>query len=249
MRRLEVTDFFGLDIIASEKKEIDKAIEEILKTGESVKITTMNAQIAYFYLNDADAKKAIGASYVVPDGTGLSWGLRKMNGVNIARYPGVELMLEICKMCSELNKKAYILGGKPGVAEKASRNLHIKTGIDICGTHDGYFDIDTESELLCSEIKSKESAVLFVGFGAPKQEKWINDHFDKTGCTLAIGVGGSLDIYAETAKRAPVWIQRANMEWLYRILQHPITKAKVILQIASFVKDVFRANKQKDGNI
>ncbi len=245
MKKLEFTEFFGLDIIASEKKEIDKAIKATLETGEKVKITTMNAQIAYFYLNTQEAKKAIGASYVVPDGTGLSWALRRLNGVNIARYPGVELMLEICRSCSELKKKAFILGGKPGVAEKAAENLKELTKIEIAGTHDGYFDIEKDTETICKAIREKEVSVLFVGLGAPKQEKWIYDHFDKTGCNLAIGVGGSLDIYARTAKRAPVWIQKANLEWLYRILQHPITKAKVILQISSFVLDVLRKKRKE----
>ncbi|HOO32260.1 MAG TPA: WecB/TagA/CpsF family glycosyltransferase [Thermotogota bacterium] len=240
MRKLEFTEFFGLNIIASEKREIEKAIKEALNNGENIKITTMNAQIAYFYLNFEDAREAIGASYVIPDGTGLSWALRRLNGVNIARYPGVELLLEICRSASELSKKAYILGGKPGVAEKAAENLNEKTGINICGTHDGYFDTETETDRICEEIRSKAPSVLFVGLGAPKQEKWIYRNFEKTGCSLAIGVGGSLDIYAQTAKRAPLWIQKANLEWLYRILQHPVTKAKVILQIASFVMDVLR---------
>jgi len=244
MKKLEFTDFFGLDIIASEKKEIDEAIREALITGEASKITTMNAQIAYFYLNFEEAKQAIGDSFVVPDGTGLSWALKKLNGVHIVRYPGVELMLEICRTCSQLDKRAYILGGKPGVAEAAAANLKELTNIDVCGTHNGYFDAERETETICEDIRSKEAAVLFVGLGAPKQEEWIYRYFEQTGCTLAIGVGGSLDIYAQTARRAPQWIQKANLEWLYRILQHPVTKLKVIGQLVSFVMDVLNEKRR-----
>ncbi|MEA1884432.1 MAG: WecB/TagA/CpsF family glycosyltransferase [Thermotogota bacterium] len=243
MKKMTFTDFYGLDIVSSSREDIDVFLKKCLEKDEKIKITTMNAQIAYFYLKDQLAARAISDSFVIPDGTGLSWALRRLNGVNIDRYPGVEIMYSICKICSDLEKNAYILGGLEGVAQKASVNLHLETGIEIKGYRNGYFDFEKESQAICQHIKESHVDVLFVGLGAPRQEKWIYRFFEQTGCTLAIGVGGSLDIYANTAKRAPGWVQKANLEWLYRILQHPIKKFKVIFQIMSFVKQVLKGKK------
>ncbi|MFW6263159.1 MAG: WecB/TagA/CpsF family glycosyltransferase [Thermotogota bacterium] len=243
MRRMRFTDFYGLDIVSSTREEIDVFLKDCLEKDEKIKVTTMNAQIAYFYLKDPSAAKAISDSFVIPDGTGLSWALKRLNGVNIDRYPGVEIMYSLCEICSDLGNKAFILGGLEGVAQKAAMNLHQATGVEINGYRNGYFDIDKDSETICQQIKKSRADVLFVGLGAPRQEKWIYRFFEQTGCTLAIGVGGSLDIYANTAKRAPSWVQKANLEWLYRILQHPIKKFKVIFQIMSFVKQVLKGKK------
>lgn len=238
------TDFYGLNIVSSCREDIDVFLKDCLEKDEKIKITTMNAQIAYFYLKDRSAAKAISDSFVIPDGTGLSWALKRLNGVSIDRYPGVEIMYSLCKICSELGKKAYILGGLEGVAQQAAVNLNRETGIGINGYRNGYFDIEKNSQAICQEIKESQADVLFLGLGAPRQEKWIYRFFEQTGCNLAIGVGGSLDIYANTAKRAPGWVQKANLEWLYRILQHPIKKFKVIFQIMSFVKQVLKGKKE-----
>lgn len=245
MKRMTFTDFYGLDIVSSSREKIDIFLKDCLERDEKIKITTMNAQIAYFYLKDQSAAKAISDSFVIPDGTGLSWALKRLNDVNIDRYPGVEIMYSLCEICSELGKKAFILGGMEGVAKKAAVKLHQETGISIKGYRNGYFDFDKDSQTICQQIKESQSDVLFVGLGAPRQEKWIYRFFEQTDCTLAIGVGGSLDIYANTAKRAPRWVQKANLEWLYRILQHPIKKFKVIFQIMTFVKQVLKG--KKDG--
>lgn len=248
MRRMEFTDFFGLDVVSSKRKDIDRFLKERLKNNEKTKITTMNAQIAYFYLKDEFAAEAISDSLVIPDGTGLSWALKRLNAVVIDRYPGVELMYTLCQICSQLEQKAFILGGVEGVAQKASVNLNNETGIEIIGYRNGYFDFDKDSHQICDQIKASKADVLFVGLGAPRQEKWIYRYFKETGCTIAIGVGGSLDIYANTAKRAPRWVQKANLEWVYRILQHPFKKFKVIFQIISFVKRVLKGKIDRDGN-
>jgi len=240
MRKMDFTDFFGLDVVSSKREKIDGFLKDCLEKDEKIKITTMNAQIAYFYLKDESAAKAISDSLVIPDGTGLSWALKRMNSVTIDRYPGVEIMYSLCEICSALKKEAFILGGIEGVAQQAAVNLKSETGVEISGVHNGYFDFDTDSEEICRQIKSSQASVLFVGLGAPRQEKWIERFFKDTGCTIAIGVGGSLDIYANTAKRAPGWVQKANLEWFYRILQHPIKKFKVIFQIMSFVKRVLK---------
>jgi len=243
MRDLSYTRFFGLQIVSSGKNTIEQHIRKCLLEKERIKITTMNAQIAYYYLNDETAREAIGESVVIPDGTGLSWAIKRMNGITITRYPGVELMKRICEIGNEEGLTSFFLGGAPGVAKKAAENLSALTGISVAGTGNGFFDEEKEASIV-EAIRKSKTDILFVGLGAPKQEKWINEHFQKTGCTLAIGVGGSLDIYAKTEKRAPGWVQKANLEWLYRIAKHPLKKAKVIPQILSFIHQVRNTPKQ-----
>lgn len=245
MKRIQFTDFFGLDVVCSKRKSIDNFLKDCLEKNKKIKITTMNAQIAYYYLNDESAAKAIMKSVVIPDGTGLSWALNRLNGISIERYPGVEIMYRLCQICSSLSKKAFILGGVEGVAQKAAIHLKEKTGVEMSGYQNGFFDFEKDSSAICAQIKESEAEVLFVGLGAPRQEKWIERFFEHTGCTIAIGVGGSLDIYAQTAKRAPKWVQKANLEWIYRILQHPIQKFNVIFQIMSFIQYVLRGKKKQ----
>ncbi|HPF16734.1 MAG TPA: WecB/TagA/CpsF family glycosyltransferase [Thermotogota bacterium] len=247
MRRLQITDFFGLEVICSKREDIDLFLRDCLENNRKIKITTMNAQIAYYYLNDESAAKAIIDSVVIPDGTGLSWALNRLNKISIERYPGVEIMYRLCQIGASISKKAFILGGVEGVAEKAADTLQEKTGIETAGYRNGYFDFEKDSPNICNQIKESEADVLFVGLGAPKQEKWIERFFKHTGCTIAIGVGGSLDIYAQTAKRAPKWVQRANLEWIYRILQHPVRKFKVIFQIMAFIRYVLKGKKRQAG--
>jgi len=245
MKRIQFTPFFGLDVVCSKRETIDDFLSDCLKRNKKIKITTMNAQIAYYYLNDESAAKAIMDTIVIPDGTGLSWALDRLNGISIERYPGVEIMYRLCQISASLSEKAFILGGLEGVAQKAAIHLKEKTGVEISGCRNGYFDFEKDSPDICDCIKTSQAKILFVGLGAPRQEKWIERFFEYTGCTIAIGVGGSLDIYAQTAKRAPKWVQKANLEWLYRILQHPVQKFKVIFQIMSFIQYVLRSKKRQ----
>ena len=116
-------------------------------------------------------------------------------------------------------KSVFLLGAKPGVAERAAKNLAENyPGLLIAGTHDGYFNEDAP---VVEAVNAASPDLLLVCLGAPKQEKWMRSNAAKLAVGLMIGAGGSLDVFAGTAERAPEGWQKAGLEWLYRLLKEP----------------------------
>jgi N-acetylglucosaminyldiphosphoundecaprenol N-acetyl-beta-D-mannosaminyltransferase len=105
--------------------------------------------------------------------------------------------------------------------------------LKVAGCHDGYFPLEEEPQVVAT-IAAAKPDVLFVAFGVPKQEKWIRHHLSELGVSVAIGVGGSFDVISGRLKRAPVWMQRAGLEWLYRVLREP-SRLPRLLALPRFV--------------
>jgi N-acetylglucosaminyldiphosphoundecaprenol N-acetyl-beta-D-mannosaminyltransferase len=239
MEYLSFVDFYGLRIVKSEKAAVLKAFHRVLEMDGNLRVTTMNAQIAYYYLTMPAYQAALNDSLVVPDGVGLSWAVKKRMNTRINRFPGVELGIELCRIAAESGKTVFLYGSKPGVAEKAAAFLERETGVRIVGCRHGFNDSDEETQYgICRKISESGASILFVALGAPKQEIWLEKYFEKTNARIGIGVGGSLDVWAGVVKRAPAWIQRMNLEWLYRILKSPRKKFKVIFQLLKFISIV-----------
>ena len=115
--------------------------------------------------------------------------------------------------------RLFLLGAKPGVAEKAAANLAEQyPGLTVCGTHDGYFKEDGP---VIEAIKAAGADVVFVCLGSPKQELWMAEHGPATGVHLMVGLGGALDVFAGTVPRAPEGFQKLGLEWLYRLAKEP----------------------------
>ena len=137
------------------------------------------------------------------------------------RVSGVDLMERICERAAERKYSVYLLGARPGVAGAAAQALEARCpGLRIVGAHHGYFTPEQEPEVVTA-IAQAQPDILFVAFGAPKQEKWIRQHLAELQVPVAIGVGGSFDVFAGRVRRAPRWMQRAGLEWLHRVLREP----------------------------
>ena len=130
-------------------------------------------------------------------------------------------MEQLCEICARLGRRIALLGATPGVAEEAARVLEARyPGLRVTYCHHGYFAPEDEAGIV-AEIQRAEPAALFVAMGIPKQEKWIRAHIDELQVPVCMGVGGSLDVIAGRVKRAPVWMQRWGLEWLYRTMLEP----------------------------
>lgn len=236
MTDLQFVDFFGLKIVKSERKFILDALRDTLLSASTLRITTMNAQIAYFFLTNDTFRAAIQESLVIPDGVGVAWAVKKIHALKVFRFPGVELGMELCQLGAKLGISIFLLGSKPGIAEQAGEYLHRETGIIIAGCFHGFSSAEEKTQLeICQKIRESGASLLYVALGAPKQEIWLKRYFGATGAKIGIGSGGSLDVWAGVVKRAPKWIQRVNLEWLYRILQSPRKKFKVVFQLIQFI--------------
>lgn len=174
------------------------------------------------------------ADLVVADGIGVVLASRILRVERLPeRVGGFDLMQQVLNKIKDKDVNVYFLGSKPGVAKEAANNMR-KTypGINIVGTRDGYFGPEEEPDII-NEIKALKVDLLMVGLGAPRQEKWIDQHIEELGIKVGVGVGGSLDVMAGTVKRAPEIYQKLGLEWFYRLLTNP-KRAKRMLNLPIF---------------
>lgn len=183
---------------------------------------TPNAEIVYEAMHDAAFAQLInGAALVLPDGAGVVKAARILGTPLQQKVAGIDFAAALLDVLAAQGKRLYLLGSKPGVAEQAARKMReAHPQLQICGTADGYFKPE-EEDAVVEKINAAAADVLFVCLGAPKQELFMKRHQNDLSCRLMIGLGGSLDSFAGTVKRAPKWMIKANLEWLYRLYKEP----------------------------
>ena len=159
------------------------------------------------------------ADLVLADGVGVAYCAKILGRPLKGTVPGIDFAQRLIAWMAAHGKRLFLLGAKPGVAELAAANLRDKhPGLLVCGTHDGYFKEDAP---VVQAIRAAGADVVFVCLGAPKQEFWMVEHGPDTGAHLMVGLGGSLDVFAGVAERAPAGFRRLGLEWFYRLLKDP----------------------------
>ena len=174
------------------------------------------------------------AELVIPDGAGVVLAARLLGYGRIARAPGFDLARKLLLNPAEYPFSFYLLGGKPGVAEKAASHINNESpNTRIAGYRNGYFT-ESDEPAVVDEINDSGADILFVALGAPKAEKWIYDNRRKLRAPVCMGVGGALDIFAGTAQLSPPFFREHGLEWLYRLCREP-WRAKRMLKLPQFV--------------
>ena len=159
------------------------------------------------------------AALVLPDGAGVVLGAKMLGTPLKEKVAGIEFAQRLMAAMAASGHRLYLLGSKPGVAEEAARRCQERyPGLQICGTADGYFKDEAP---VVRAINDAHADAVFVCLGAPKQEKFMSSHREELNVRLMVGLGGSLDNFAGNVKRAPRWMIRCNLEWLYRLLKQP----------------------------
>ena len=213
-------DVLGLQFDNVTMDEAVVRAKELLEMPGASIVVTPNAEIGYEALHDAQFRALLnGAELVLPDGAGVVLAAKLRKTPLKQKVAGVDFADRLLGVLAETGKTLYLLGGKPGIAELAAQKMVEKhPGLRICGTADGYFKEETP---VIEKINAVKPDVLFVCVGAPKQEIFMNAHRDELDVRLMAGLGGSLDAFAGTVKRAPKWMIRCNLEWLYRLVKEP----------------------------
>jgi N-acetylglucosaminyldiphosphoundecaprenol N-acetyl-beta-D-mannosaminyltransferase len=159
------------------------------------------------------------ASLVLPDGIGVIYAGKLLGTPLKERVPGIDFASGLLEQLAKENRRLFLLGAKPGVAEKAANTLKERyAGLVICGTQDGYFQ---DSEAVIAQVRKAEAEVVFVCLGAPKQEQWMAQFGPQSGAKLMVGLGGALDVFCGDVQRAPAAWQKLGLEWCYRLLHQP----------------------------
>ena len=169
------------------------------------------------------------ADLTVADGRPVMW-LARLAGMPIPeRVTGNDLLHGVAGLAARRGYSIFLLGGGDGIADAAAKKLAaLYPGVRVVGTHHGY-KIDAagchasaaECEDVARRIRNASPDFLFVGLGCPKQEFWTRRHINELGVPVSIGVGGAFDLLTGRLNRAPVWMQRAGLEWSYRLKQEP----------------------------
>jgi len=221
---------------------MDEALEkayELAKNGKGCYIVTPNSEIVYECRKNEKLRQVVrSADMVVPDGIGVVYAAKILGRSVKQKVAGVELGEKLIAKMAETGGKVYLLGAKPGIADEAAKKLCEKyKGLNIVGTHDGYFKDDSE---VIADINDKAPNVLLVCLGVPKQELWMSNNSDKLNVNVMLGLGGSLDIYAGAAKRAPDIFIKLGLEWLYRLIKEP-WRFKRMLRLPLFLMIAVKA--------
>ena len=154
------------------------------------------------------------------DGMGVVFGARFLGHDVPERVAGVDLFHELLAMSAKRDFPVFLLGATEDVVSKTAEVVKAQNpNLNIAGYNDGYFWDDEEA--VVTKIRESGAKLLFVAITSPKKENFINKWQDKLGVDFVMGVGGTFDVVAGKVKRAPQWMQKAGLEWLYRVIQEP----------------------------
>lgn len=246
MQKIEI---LGVKICAITMQKCLEEIKSLLKDGKQHFFVTPNPEIILKAQEDQEYKKILNnADLQTADGSGLLWAARLKGRKLPERVTGVELMQEICKLSPSIEGKIFLLGAKEGVAEQVKKKLKSEiSGIQIVGTSPNSPD---QTEKSIKMINNSKANILFVAYGAPKQEKWIAQNLSKIpNIKLAGGIGGAFDFIAKKRKRAPKWMQKLHIEWLFRLIQEPKRWKRIYNAVFKFpltvlTQEIFKRKKK-----
>jgi N-acetylglucosaminyldiphosphoundecaprenol N-acetyl-beta-D-mannosaminyltransferase len=204
-------------------------IDSFIQERGSHHVVTLDASMCVTAMDDIELREIIKkAELVTPDSVGVLWASKRQGYQLRGRVSGVEIVERLCSLSAERNYRIFFFGAAPGVAEMAAETMRNRyPGCKIVGTRDGYFKASQDKDIIC-QIKDAKPDVLCAALGIPKQERWIAGHREELGVPICIGVGGTLDVLSGKVQRAPVWMQRLCLEWLYRLASNPKKIGKVM---------------------
>ena len=241
----------GVCFTSTDRAALLYKINQRIKRGERTVIFTPNPQILLKASRDSELKKALSsASFNIPDGIGVIWASRLLGCPLKERISGIDLGEDILKLAERHSYSVFLLGGKSGVARKAARELQRRyDDLRICGTHHGYFE---DSERITDLVSKLRPDIILVCLGSPKQEKWIINNLSAIpSVRLAMGLGGSLDVWSGKTKRAPNAFRSLGLEWLWRTIREP-KRARIFADIPHFLFCVIKqkaSRKKRNADI
>jgi N-acetylglucosaminyldiphosphoundecaprenol N-acetyl-beta-D-mannosaminyltransferase len=174
------------------------------------------------------------ADLCVPDGVGVLWAARQFGAPLRERVTGSDGIYRICERAAACGWRVYLLGAAPGVAKQTAAALqHRYATLRIVGTYSGS-PTDADWPAICQRLDAAQPDILFVAYGHPQQDFWIDRHRHELSAKVAIGVGGAFDFVAGVRTRAPRWLQRLGLEWLDRLIREP-WRWRRMLKLPQFV--------------
>lgn len=216
-------DILGVDVWAATSNSAVRELERVIESGEHRKLSFLNAHGANLAYGDVNYRRILKEFTVLSDGVGLDLGARFLYGTAFPEnLNGTDFVPKLfSRMDSQIRRRIALLGAKPGVAEAAALKFsESNPQHDFVAIGDGYFDREQEAEIL-DRLKSERPDILLVALGNPKQEEWISKNCTGEHASICVGVGALLDFTSGAIPRAPKFMIRWRLEWLFRLGLEP----------------------------
>lgn len=235
-------DVVGIPIENVTPEQAVQDVSAFLDKRENKIVVTPNAEILQLCVENEAAKQTVlQADYIVPDGIGVVRGAKMLGTPLKGKVAGCDLGWNLLDEIERKGKRLYLLGAKPGVAEQAAENMQaVHPNLIICGVADGYFKDD---DAAAEKVRAADADALYVCLGVPRQEQWMVKYRDRLNVGVMMGLGGSMDVYAGTVKRAPKIFIKLGLEWLYRLMKEP-WRLKRMMKLPQFFISVKKYKKQ-----
>ena len=240
---LKQVEILGVNVNSLTMAQAVEAVQQFIAEKKVALVATANAEMLMRSTQDEELKDILNqADLVVPDGAGTVWAAGHLGEPMPERVAGFDLAQELMREAPARGDRIYFFGSAPGVADKAKAKAEeLYPGIQVVGTRNGFFTEADEPGII-AEIKAARPDILLAALGVPKQEKWLKKHMQELQVPVSIGVGGTLDVTAGVMERAPLWMQKAKLEWLFRGLKQP-SRAGRLLALPKFVLKVVASKK------
>lgn len=209
----------GIKIDKVDCQETIEIINRFVQEKKPRQIVTLNPEMMMTALADKEFKSVLNRTDLnVPDGIGIVWASKILKNPLKERVTGTDLVWKIAELTNQRGYSIYFLGAGEGIAQKAAFKLKEKyPKLKIAGVKaSSLYDLNN-----IERIKKAKPDILLVAFGHPKQEKWLFKYRERLGVPVSIGVGGAFDFISEKIPRAPLWVQKMGLEWLYRLIKEP----------------------------
>lgn len=212
----------GCAIDRLDLEETVRRCAQLVESGGPAQHVVVNAAKLVLLRRDPGLRAIVERCALVnADGQPIVWASRLLGDPLPERVTGIDLMERLLALAEERGYRVFVLGARAEVLERAVARLRERhPRLELCGYRDGYFR-DEASALVCAEIRAARPHILLVAMPSPRKEQWLARHLSELRVPFAMGVGGAVDVVAGMTRRAPGWMQRAGLEWLFRLLQEP----------------------------
>ena len=227
----------SVELCTLTRRELLELLCRRIEKRAQTSVFTPNTQMLLSAHESEDIRCLLATSTLnIPDGVGVRLAAR-LRGRALESMSGIDLGEALLSVASREGYRLFFLGAERGIAKQAAENMRARhPTLQICGMHHGYFDkCGAENVDVLKKIRNAAPDILFVCFGFPAQERWIAENLSSLpSVKLAIGLGGSLDVWSGNIRRAPLLIQNAGLEWLWRTVLEP-KRARIFLDIPRFL--------------
>ena len=218
---MEQARVLGVRVDCIDMESAITRIEGLVDAGGHHLVATVNPEFVMRASVDREFARVLeSADLCLADGSGVVWAARRQRSTIRGPVTGVDLIPPLAALCARRRFRLFLLGAAPGVANELAASLRTDhPDLDVAA-HSGSPDPSSDAQTLAL-IHEHKPHVLLVAYGAPNQELWIRRISDRLGVAVAIGVGGAFDYLTGRVPRAPAWMRRAGMEWLFRLARQP----------------------------